>query len=157
MLSSINTGFKLATNPLYFIMVIVIRCLASSTFKVLFLSKVMGKKKFKLKKTKVNFVFTAIPTVIVYTVLLIVRSLLSAESRSGMEESITFFFVVFMAITRLMRGFWKVLNLRKRKDKKKIKHEIKMHKKQQKKKLAMQKQMEMEMDKKVMGCSVDKM
>lgn len=124
LLSSINKGFKLETNALYFIFVIVVRCLASSIFKVVFLSKVLGRKKFKLKKTKVNFVFNAIPTIIAYLVLIFVKSLLSPEYREGLEESITFFFVCFMMMTRLIRSFWKVLNLRKRKDKKKIKAEL---------------------------------
>lgn len=110
-------------------MVIVIRCLASSTFKILFLSKILNKKKFKFKKTKVNFVFNAIPTIITYMMFLIVKTLFSEELKERSEESITFLFVCFMAVSRMIRSFWKVLNLRKRKIKRKIKLEIKMHKK----------------------------
>eukprot|EP00347_Sterkiella_histriomuscorum_P015418 403357098 len=140
LLSSIYKGFKLDTNPLYFIMVIVIRCLASSTFKVIFLSKILGKKKFKLKKTKVNFVFNAIPTIIAYFMICLVKMLLSRENGQGLEEGITFFFVCFMMFTRMIKSFWKILNLRKRKDKKKMKKELKKFKKQQKKVLKLKEQ-----------------
>jgi len=80
LLSSINKGFKLETNALYFILVIIIRCLASSTFKVIFLAKILKRKKFKLKKTKINFVFNAIPTIITYIVIIMVRHIMPSES-----------------------------------------------------------------------------
>jgi hypothetical protein len=125
LLSSINKGFKFETNALYFILVIIIRCLASSVFKVLFLAKILKKKKFKLKKPKINFIFNAIPTIIIYLVLILVRKFLPEGTKEEIEAEIRFFFVVFMTMTRLIRSFWKLLNLRKRKEKLKIRNEHK--------------------------------
>ncbi|CDW88782.1 UNKNOWN [Stylonychia lemnae] len=136
LLSSINQGFKFETNAIYFIFVIVIRCLASSSFKLLFLSKIVKKKAFKLKKTKVNFIFNAVPTICIYITLLFVRNCLPTSFHKCLEDNITFFFITFMAISRLIRSFWKVLNMRKRKDKKKIKkQQKKLLKKKQKEQL----------------------
>ena len=141
LLSSMNKGFKLHTNPAYFIVVIVVRCLASSVFKVLFLAKILKRKKFKLKKTKINFVFNAVPTIITYVVLLLVKQVFFVDCSEELEVDIKFFFMVFMTMTRLIKSFWKILNLRKRKDKVKIKRkEVKAHKKEQKKLLKLKEQ-----------------
>lgn len=43
------------------------------------MAKILKRKKFKLKKTKINFVFNAVPTIITYVVLLIVKKVVFSD------------------------------------------------------------------------------
>lgn len=125
LLSSINKGFKLETNLIYFIFVIIVRCSASSTAKAIFLSKLIKRKKkpIKFNKTKINFVFNSIPTIIVYLVIVALRYHLTKEVTSSLEQTVTNFFVIFMTMSRFVRSLCKILKLQQRKTKRKIKRE----------------------------------
>jgi len=132
LLSSINKALKLEADPLYFIFILIVRCSISAVFKSFVLGVCIKRKCFKLKRAKINLVFNAIPSISVYIAIMIARSLLQIEESQYMEVHITIVFTMFMVISRCIRSFWKVLNLRKKSDKKKLR----LAKKQKKRKAA---------------------
>lgn len=121
LLSSINKALKLEADPLYFIFILIVRCSISAVFKSFVLGVCIKRKCFKLKRAKINLVFNAIPSISVYIAVMIARSLLNLDESQYMEVHITIVFTMFMVISRCIRSFWKVLNLRRKSDKKKLK------------------------------------
>lgn len=121
LLASIYKGLKYDTDVFYFIFVLVVRCSVSSAFKSMYLSTVVKRKPIRFKKTKVNFVFNAIPTIIVYLTIVLIRKTFSYETGKALEDNVTTSFMMFMVISRCVRSLWKVLNMKKKREKKKYK------------------------------------
>ena len=71
--SSIRKALRYESDPLYFIVILVIRCSITSIFKTFIIKTLIKRKPFKLKRTKVNLVFNAIPSILVYLAILLVR------------------------------------------------------------------------------------
>jgi hypothetical protein len=82
LLSSINKGLRLSTDPLYFVFVLMIRCSISAIFKSFVLGTIIKRKGFKLKRTKINLVFNALPSILVYLALSLARHVAELEISS---------------------------------------------------------------------------
>ena len=120
LLKLINKGMKLQPNPVYFVAVLLIRGSASAMFKATCISFVT-QKPIKTRKAKMNLLFITIPSIILYLLLLIIRTTfkislssmlaLNHESitKQQLEEPLIHFFVTFMVISRCMRALVKIL------------------------------------------------
>ena len=131
----VHKGMKLHTNVPYFILVLMIRGSASAMFKAWCVS-LIEKKPIRVSKAKSNFLFIAIPSIILYLVQLLIRTYIQSLSNkdkyemehlmlrfflsSKLEQMILHFFVTFMVISRCMRTIKRVFEeMQKRKAPKK--------------------------------------
>lgn len=108
LISLVNKGMKLHTNPLYFILVLFIRGSASALFKSTCVSFLL-KKRIKVKKAKINFIFITIPSLALFIAKFILRRFVETSKSSPMEQSVVHFFVLFMVISRCLRALVKIL------------------------------------------------
>ena len=123
----VHKGMKLHANPLYFVMVLLIRGSASALFKAFFIS-LIEKKPIRTSRAKANLLFITVPTIILYFVKLILRayihSLDSRKEEEGfemghlmvayllgrkVEQGIVHFFITFMVICKCMRALSSVI------------------------------------------------
>lgn len=112
LLSSINKGMKLETNVLYFLVVLVIRCLITPLFKEVFILKFIKRKPLKFRKSKVNLVFNLLPSCLVYLTIISCRRFISpALCTEIIVPYIQIFFWVFMIGSRFVRSLYKLLAL----------------------------------------------
>ncbi len=133
MLSSIHKALKLEADPIYFIFILIVRCSISALFKSFVLKVLIKRKNFKLKRMKVNLIFNAIPSIIVYLAIVLAKYLLNLEDREYLEIHITMVFTMFMVISRCIRSFWKLRSQKRRRDKKKLKLILKQQREDKKK------------------------
>jgi hypothetical protein len=106
LISLVNKGMKLHTNPLYFVFVLFIRGSASALFKSTCVSFLL-KKRIKVKKARINFIFITIPSVGLFLVKFILRRYV--DQSAPLEQSVVHFFVLFMVISRCLRALVKIL------------------------------------------------
>jgi len=111
LLSSIRKALRYDSDPLYFMAVLVIRCSITSIFKTFIIKTLIKRKAFKLKRTEINLVFNAVPSIIVYLAVLLVRHALPVEMWEEVEQHIFLFFSIFMVISRCIRSLWRVYKI----------------------------------------------
>jgi hypothetical protein len=119
---------KLHANPLYFIMVLLIRGSASALFKA-FCVSLIEKKPIRTSRAKTNLLFITVPTILLYLVKLSLRAYIgtldSKKEEEGfemghlmiayllgrkVEQGIVHFFITFMVICKCMRALETVFN-----------------------------------------------
>lgn len=117
LIALVNKGMKLHTNPLYFVGVLLVRGSASALFKATCVGLFITKKRIKVRKAKINLLFITIPSILLFALLLFIRTYLdsilsmlgSHEKAKDFEQPLVHFFLLFMVISRCMRALCKVL------------------------------------------------
>lgn len=98
----VNKGLSMQINPLYFVMVLIIRGSASAIYKSLFLSYLL-KKPLSLKKAKINFIINTLPTIVAFLVLAVLSKYTSKHVVHEVEKHLTSVFVTFMILVRCIK------------------------------------------------------
>jgi hypothetical protein len=114
---------KLHTSIPYFIFVLMIRGSASAMFKAWCVS-LIEKKPIRVSKAKSNFLFIAIPSIMLFLTQLVLKTYFSSWDNNesddmdhqmlryfisgNLEQMILHFFVTFMVISRCMRTLKRV-------------------------------------------------
>jgi len=103
LLTLVAKGMSMDVSPAYFIMVLIIRGSASSLYKQLSLSLLI-KKKFKMNKPIINFIFNTCPTICVYVMYITLRRYTHKHFAIEFEKHITPIFVTYMVLYRSIRA-----------------------------------------------------
>lgn len=103
----INKSFKLSINPVYFIVVLLIRGSISALFKELYVKSIL-KKPLKFRKPKINFLFITLPSLTLY--LLMFGGRIVFSNHYDIEAHLTHFFITFMVVSRCLRALVKIFN-----------------------------------------------
>jgi phosphatidylglycerophosphate synthase len=119
---------KLHANPVFFILVLLIRGSASALFKA-FCVSLIDKKPIRTSKAKTNLLFITLPTIFLYLLQLSLKWYIAAldgrKEEKGfeighlmirylfsrkIEQYFVHFFVTFMVISRCLRALVKIFN-----------------------------------------------
>lgn len=127
-LSAIKEAFKIGTDGVWAIVVLVIRGVASATLKQIIIFFLLRRKRFKYDKPRANFFFVSIPSVTLYIALVLIKTFADPEMVRFLEEDCVLFFMTFMVMSKFVRSFNKIVYYRS----KRIKKKYKTHKKNKK-------------------------
>ena len=118
-MAAIREAFKVETDGLWFIIVLTIRGIASAIIKQVIIFYLLRRKRFKYDKPKINFIYVSLPSVVLYLAIVFVRNFASIENITFFEEECTFVFILFMVMSKFVRGLNKVVYNRSKRIKKK--------------------------------------
>ena len=83
----------------------------------------LRKKKFKINKPKLNLIFVSVPSIFLYTFIVISRYYSPTWVGQALEENAVFFFMLFMVVSRMIRSVNKITKQRAAREKKKYKRD----------------------------------